>query len=154
MARHKTHDRSVDCIWTGRLSRVASISRCTRRLFAGRGGMTGPETFERVYALSVSRPVYFWRFANSWRAPPLLATPCPSDVIPWNHRGGVFSCVRINRQGELIVRSPRPSSRLPCRRIARMRNKRANYKVRIMYSLSLLKIPPSKLCNSLLLFSF
>lgn len=55
MARHKTHDRSVDCIWTGRLSRVASISRCTRRLFAGRGGMTGPETFERVYALSLVR---------------------------------------------------------------------------------------------------
>lgn len=99
LTRRKTHDRSIARLYLDRTTIARTSVSYSRRLFLpSRGGTTGPETFGThvLYALSVSCPVYFWRFANSWTLlPPLLSGSArPDDVIPWNHRGGVFSCVR------------------------------------------------------------
>jgi len=127
------HDRSIDCIWIGRLSRVAFISHYTHSpTFCRSRGNDRPWNVRACICIIRLR---FISSGSRIRGERLLSTSYlyPSDVIPWNHRGGVFSCVRIDQQGELIVRSLPPFPPLRLLQMRRWKNKYAYYKVKFVY---------------------
>lgn len=147
------NDRSVDCIWTEQLSRASPPSHAALLEFLP-AEVEWPALKRSNVCMHYPSLVRFISGGSRIHGERLLSSsyPCSSDVIPWNHRGGVFSCVRIERQVEFshmhIVRSLSLSP-LHVRRLQmeRMENKRANYKVRIVYVsyLSHLKILSSKI---------
>lgn len=122
MTRYKTRDRSVDCIWTRRLS--ASVSLLALH-FAGflPAKVEWPALKRSDACMHYPSLVRFISGGSRIRERsfPLLPAPRSSDVIPWNHRGGVFSCVIIDRQGEPLS----VALRLPRRYIAKKAQLRA-----------------------------
>lgn len=98
--------RSIGRLYLDRttIARVA-FSRCIHRTFCRPKWNDRPWNV-RTHVCIIRPLVRFISGGSRIRGEraPLRAVPeCPSDVIPWNHRGGVFSCVRISTGKESLI---------------------------------------------------